>query len=168
MKAIDLLHHSLQWTLDVTLKILPDLREHPLVRSTPGGKGGPGNHTIWTLGHLAAIEGGVPHILIGESNPVEQWWPMFGIGSEPKDDLTAYPSFDELVNNFRDLRTKNIRLLEHLGEASLDRKPKNIPQGFEEEMKTIGQTFQIIAMHNMIHFGQLTDIRRAAGFKPRF
>ena len=168
MKALDLIRWSLQFSQEATLSTVADLREHPFVRSSPGGKGGPGNHAIWTLGHLATLEGGVPNILIGESNPVENWWPLFGMGTECKDDASLYPSFDVLVNTFRDLRSKNIRLLEQTGEAGLDRKPKNIPPGFEKEMETFGKTFQVIAMHNLMHCGQLTDMRRAAGFKPRF
>jgi len=168
MKALDQIRWALQFSEELTVKIVPDLREHALVRATKGSKGGDGNHTLWTLGHLAAVEGGVPHILIGESNPVEHWWPIFGMGSVPKDDAAAYPSFDELLNTYRDLRAKNIRLLDQIGEAGLDNKPKNPPPGFEKEMKTVGHTLHVIAMHNLMHFGQLTDIRRVAGFKPRF
>jgi hypothetical protein len=58
-------------------------------------------------------------------------------------------------------------MLDQIGEAGLDRAPKNIPPGFEDPMKTIGQTFLLISLHNMVHYGQIADARRAAGLKPR-
>jgi hypothetical protein len=111
-------------------------------------------------------EGSIPQILFGESNPVEHWWPLFGQGSTPTDDAGEYPSFDEVLATYRDLRAKNLARLEEIGEAGLDRTPKSVPSGFEDEMRTVGQTFLTMAMHQMIHFGQLADARRAAGRAP--
>ena len=89
MKAIDIIRWSLQFSETLTVGIVQDLRDHALVRATAGSKGGDGNHALWTLGHLATIEGGVPHVLLGESNPVENWWPLFGMGSECRNEASA-------------------------------------------------------------------------------
>jgi hypothetical protein len=61
-----------------------------------------------------------------------------------------------------------MKLLDEIGEAGLDRIPKKIPPGFENEMKTFGHTFMTIAMHNMMHVGQIADMRRVAGLPRNF
>ena len=166
MKSIDLVRWALQLTDQGTARLVADMREAPLTQPTPGAKGGGGNHPLWTLGHLCVLEGGIPQILIGEPNPVAHWWPLFGIGSQPTTDASAYPSFDELLRTYRELRARTLKLLDQIGDAGLDRPPKAVPSGFEEVMKTAGQTLLLIALHNMVHYGQIADARRVAGLKP--
>jgi hypothetical protein len=166
MKAIDLFRWALELTQQATARIVADMRDAPLTPSTPGGKGGDGNHPLWTLGHLCVIEGNISQILLGETNPVERWKPLFAAGTQPKADASGYPSFDELLDTYRDLRARNLKLLDELGEAGLDRSPRNIPPGFEDAMKTVGQALLLIALHNMVHYGEIADARRVAGRKP--
>src|SRR5437867_5380515 len=163
MKAFDLIRWAMKMTDAATARLVEDMREHPLTQPTLGAKGGCGNHPLWVLGHLCVIEGAIPHILLGEPNPVEHWKPMFAAGSVPKTDPAAYPSFDEVLRTYRDLRARNLRLLDEIGEAGLDRKPKHVPPGFEDMMLTFGHTLLLITLHNMVHYGQVTDARRVAG-----
>jgi hypothetical protein len=165
MNAIDLIRWALQLSDGLTARLVADMRNAPMTPSTPGGKAGDGNHPIWTLGHLCVIEGGIPEILFGENNPVEHWKPLFHMGTQCSSDASVYPSFDELLRTYRGLRARNLKLLDEIGEAGLDRTPKQIPPGFEEEMKTFGRTFLVIALHNMMHAGQIADARRVAGIK---
>jgi hypothetical protein len=162
MKAIDLIRWALQVADESTTRLVEDLRDKPLTRPTSRG----GNHPPWVLGHLAVIEGMIPHTVFGEPHPVQHWWPLFGTGSEPSDDAGAYPPFDEVLTTYRDLRAENLVRLEEIGEAGLERAPKVIPPGFEDRMKTIGRTFHLIALHQMQHLGQVADARRAAGREP--
>jgi hypothetical protein len=164
MKSIDMIRWALRMTDESTAKLVEDMRDAPLTQPTSRG----GNHPLWVLGHLAWVEGGVPQILFGEPNPVEHWAPLFAMGTQPTADATAYPSFDEVLSTFRGLRAKNLKRLDEIDEAGLDQAPKAIPPGFENEMRTFGQTFLVIALHQMTHYGQITDARRAAGRKPRF
>ena len=168
MQALELIRWSMQMSQRLTDSTLEDLREHALIRATAGSKGGDGNHALWTIGHLCVVEGDMPHVLLGEPNPVEHLRSLFGMGTECRGDGAGYPPFDELFRTYRDLRAKNLRLLESIGTAGLDRAPKRVPPGFEKEMQTTGQTLLLIAMHNLMHLGQLMDMRRAAGFKRRF
>ena len=92
--------------------------------------------------------------------------PLFATGTKPKPDASAYPPFDEVLRTYRALRAKNLKLLDEVGENGLDRLPKDIPPGFEDAMKTFGHTFLLITLHNMVHYGQIADARRAAGRKP--
>ena len=161
MKTIDLIRWAMQLSDQGTARLVADMREAAMTEPTPGG-----NHTLWSLGHLAYIEGGIPRILLGEPNPVEHWAPLFTMGTQPKSDASAYPPFDEILKTYRELRARNLKLLEEIGEAGLDRVPADVPPGFENEMKTFGQTLLLICLHNMVHYGQIAVARRAAGKKP--
>ena len=162
MKAIELIRWAMRASEEGTNRIVADMRDAPLTQPTSQG----GNHPLWVLGHLAYIEGAIPHVLLGEPNPVEHWAPLFAPGSRPTTDPAAYPSFDEVLTKYRDLRARNVKLLDEIGEAGLDRVPKMIPPGFEDAMKTFGHTFLLITLHNMVHYGQVADARRAAGREP--
>lgn len=162
MKAIDLIRHSLRMTDDALVTLVSDLREAPLTQPTSAG----GNHPLWILGHLAVVEGSLHEALLGEPNPVESWKPLFGMGTEPTTDAAVYPSFDEVLGRFRELRQETLRLLDEFGDEGLDPPPKVIPSGFEEAMQTRGHAFLLLALHQMVHYGQVADVRRVAGLKP--
>lgn len=166
MNRIELIRWALQMTDGATARLVSDLRDAPLTQSTPGGKSGDGNHPLWILGHLCVVEGGIRRILFGEQSPVEHWEPLFAAGTQPKTDASAYPSFDELLRTYRELRASTLKMLDQIGEEGMDRKPRNVPPGFEDVMTTFGQTLLLISLHNMVHYGQITDVRRIAGYKP--
>ena len=162
MRAIDLIRWALQMSDQGTAALVQDMRDAPLTQPTSRG----GNHPLWVLGHLAFIDGGVPKILFGEPNPVEHWAPLFAPGTRPTTDAAAYPPFDEVLATYRALRARNLKLLDELGEVGLGRVPKDVPPGFEDVMTTFGQTFLLVALHNMVHYGQVADARRVAGREP--
>lgn len=162
MNRLDLIRWAMQMTDQGTAALVEDIRHAPLTQPTSRG----GNHPLWVLGHLAFLEGGLRHVLVGEQNPVGHWEPLFATGTQPKTDAGAYPPFDEVLARYRELRASNLRLLDEVGEAGLDRVPKHVPPGFEDAMKTVGQTLLLIALHNMVHYGQVADARRVAGLKP--
>jgi uncharacterized damage-inducible protein DinB len=140
------------------------MRDSALTQPTPRG----GNHPLWVLGHITYIEGNLARVLFGEANPVDHWAPMFAPGTEPTANASAYPSFDEVLSTYKKLRARNMKLLEDLGEAGLDRPTKAPPRGLEELLETAGKTFLMTAIHQMNHRGQLADCRRAAGRSPTF
>ena len=165
MNAIELVRWAMRMTEQGTAALAADMRDAPLTCATPGAKGGDGNHPVWLLGHLAYLEGMVRHVLVGEANPVEHWGPLLGPGTRSTPDGN-YPAFDEVFGKYRELRAANVKLLDSIGEAGLDRPPKWVPPGFEDSMKTAGQTLLLICLHNMVHYGQIADARRVAGRKP--
>lgn len=162
MKAIDLIRNALTFTDEGFAALVADLRHHPLAQPTATG----GNHALWILGHLCYLEGSLRYFILDEPNPVEHYEPLFGTGSQPALDAALYPTFDELLAQFRSLRAGTIRMLDQVGEADLDRRPPNVPAGFESAMATIGQTFLLIALHQMVHYGQAAVVRRSLGLKP--
>lgn len=164
MKAIDLIRHTLALCDKATLTLIDDMRDAPLTQPTARG----GNHPLWVLGHLTWVEGNVPTTLFGEKNPVEHWGPLFAFGTEPQADASVYPSFDEVLQTYRRLRERNLKVLDEIGESGLDRPTKSPPKGLEEALGTFGKTFLTIAIHQMSHRGQVADARRAIGRKPLF
>lgn len=126
---------------------------------TPNG----GCHPLWVLGHLTIVEGMVPEVLFGDKNPVADWRRFFGENSEPVKDASAYPPFAEVRDKYLELRGRNMKLLESLSEADLDKPSKAPPKGREQEFATFGQTFLIVALHQTMHRGHVTDALRAAG-----
>jgi hypothetical protein len=127
----------------------------------PTAKGG--CHPLWVLGHLTLIEGMIPAVLYGKVNPVEGWGKHFGEHTEPVGETSAYPSFREVRAKYLELREENLKLLESLTESDLDRATKAPPPGREKEFATFGQSFLVLALHQTMHRGQVTDALRTAG-----
>jgi DinB superfamily len=164
MKAIDTIRRVMQKADEWVSSAAEDLRDAAMVQPTPRG----GNHPMWVVGHLAFVEGMVPQVLFGEPNPVEHWQPLFDRGTTPTTDPSAYPPYDEVLATYRDLHAMNLARLDAIGEEGLDRRPAQVPPGFEAEMGTMAHTLLGIALHQMSHVGQLADARRASGRAPRF
>jgi hypothetical protein len=168
MKATEIIRWALELADAGTMGIVEGMRHAPLTQPTPQLARG-GNHPMWIMGHLAYIEGGVRGIILGErggANPVAGWAHLFASGSEPSADASKYPPFDEVLAAYRELRAGTLRLLEEVGEEGLDRAPEAVPPGFEDAMRTVGRTFLLLALHQMVHYGQIADARRVAGLKP--
>lgn len=162
MRALELIRWAMQMTDAGTAALVEEMRSAPLTQPTSRG----GNHPLWIMGHLAFIEGGLRHVLLGEKNPVEHWAPLFAPGTEPKPDAGFYPPFDEVLRTYRELRARNLKLLDEIGDDGLDAAPTRVPPGFEDAMRTVGQAFLLVTLHNMVHYGQIADARRVAGLKP--
>jgi hypothetical protein len=122
-----------------------------------------GCHPLWVLGHLTLVEGIIPAAFFGDKNPAAAWQQFFGEGSETVADAEAYPPFAEVREKYLQLREQNLKLLESLSEADLDKPTKAPPKGREREFATYGQSFLVLALHQAMHRGNVTDARRAAG-----
>src|SRR5262249_61233402 len=94
--------------------------------------------------------------------------PLCRAGPAPARPPRPHPPFDEVLRTYRGLRARNLEILEQLGEAGLDRPTVAPPRGLEDVLRTAGDTFLVIALHQMNHRGQVADARRAAGRKPVF
>ncbi len=126
---------------------------------TPHG----GCHPLWVLGHLTLVEGMIPAVLFGDKNPAAEWQQYFGEDSRAVANAGAYPPFAEVRNKYLQLREQNLKLLESLSEADLDKPTQAPPKGREREFATYGQSLLVLALHQTMHRGNVTDARRAAG-----
>jgi hypothetical protein len=156
MNAIDVVRNALQMSDKLANTMLEDMRDAPLTQPTARG----GNHPLWVIGHLAITEGQLHHMLSGEPNPVEHWSGLFAGGTEPSTDASRYPAFDQVLGKYRQLRAANMKRLDGMDDAALDRPAR--------AFGTVGKALTAIAMHQMLHLGQVADARRTAGRKPFF
>jgi len=156
MKAIEVVRHALEMGDKLANTFLEDMRDNPLTQPTARG----GNHPLWVVGHLAYTEGQLYQLLSGERNPVEQWSNLFAGGTEPTSDASRYPAFGDVLAKYRQLRAGTLKRLEGLDDAALDRPAPSFG--------TVGKALTAIAMHQMLHLGQVADARRVAGRTPFF
>ena len=158
MKTKEAIQFALNLSDRAVLSVIDQMKDAPTTFPTPNG----GCHPLWVLGHLAIVEGLVPAVLFGEQNAVSEWQALFGEASEPVNDSKAYPPFEEVREKYLKLRQRNIELLESLSEEDLDKPTMAPPKGREKEFSTFGRSFLVVALHQMIHRGNVTDARRAA------
>ena len=163
MQTKEIIQFALSASNEAVLSIIDEMSDTPTTFPTLNG----GCHPLWVLGHLTLIEGVIPDILFGETNPVSQWQQYFGNGTEPVADTSKYPPLSEIREKYIQLRERNLKLLESLSEADLDKQTNTQPQGLERHFATYGKSFMTLALHQMSHRSHLTDARRAADHTAR-
>ena len=87
---------------------------------------------------------------------------MFGGGSKPHTDASAYPSFDEVLKQYKKTSAELMAYLGTITDADLGNKT-SCPEDYEEYFGTVGQCLSVITTHFAFHGGQVSDIRRADG-----
>ena len=154
---------AIQFALNISnravLSVIDEMSDAATTFPTPNG----GCHPLWVLGHLTLVEGMIPAALFGDKNPAAEWQQYFGESSEAVSDPGAYPSFTEVRDKYLQLRQQNLKLLESLSDEDLEKPTKAPPKGREQEFATCGQSFLVLALHQAMHRGNVTDARRAAG-----
>jgi hypothetical protein len=159
MQTKDAIKFALTVSDRAVLSVIDEMSDAATTFPTPNG----GCHPLWVLGHLTLVEGMIPAVLFGDTNPAAEWRQYFGEDSETVANTGAYPPFAEVRKKYLHLREQNLRLLESLSEADLDKPTKAPPKGREREFATYGQSFLVLALHQTMHRGNVTDARRAAG-----
>lgn len=159
MKTKEAIQYALTLSNGAVLSAIDKMSDAATTFPTPNG----GCHPLWVLGHLAVVEGSIPEVLFGQSNPVADWEKLFGAGSEPVGNASAYPSFAEVRAKYLELREQNMKLLDSLSDADLDKRTVAPIKGLEKEFDTFGRSFLTLAMHQTMHRGNVTDALRAAG-----
>jgi len=165
MTTIDFIRAGLQGSNALTMGLIDDMKDLPLVQPTAKG----GNHTLWVLGHLAYSEANiVSHVIGGDENPLIGWKEMFGSSSEPTADANDYLPWDEVRQKFDEVREQTMRFVESLSDDDLATATKNCPPGREQFMGTIGACLLVLILHPAMHRGQVADARRMASRDPLF
>src|SRR5713226_5107683 len=159
MQTKEAIQFALALSNGAVLSAIDKMSDAATTFPTPNG----GCHPLWVLGHLTMVEGIIPEVLFGQKNPVAEWQKYFGENSQPVDNAGAYPPFAEVRAKYLELRERNLKLLESLSEEDLDKPTKAPPKGREQEFATFGRSFLVLALHQTMHRGNVTDARRAAG-----
>ena len=159
MRTIDFIKMSLEMSKKWILGLVVDMQDAPLTVPTVNG----GNHPLWVLGHLTYSEAELlTEFVLGQANPLAEWKDLFGEGSEPHDDASRYPSFDELMAKFEETRTATLNYLDSITDDDLDA-PSKAPEELSDFFSTVGQCLSGMIVHFSYHGGQVADARRAAG-----
>ena len=158
MNSIELIRGNLHRSMGLVLRRVEEMSDHCFVFPTPNG----GAHTIWTLGHLAVIEGQVIHeFALGTANPLASWLEPFD-GDDVSGDREKYPPFSDVLAKCREMRELTLSHLDRLSEQDLDTISAACPKTVEDTFGTYRLCFQFVADHWYMHRGQLADARRTA------
>ncbi len=158
MQATDLVRFQIETSKQMTGGLLADMLDAPMTFPTAEG----GNHPTWIAGHLAYSESNlIHHILSGDENPLIEWKSIFGGGTEPTANKDDYPPLSDLLAKWDEVREHTLQVLSKLGDADLDKPSASPPPGREDFFGTFGRVFSVVAMHPMMHRGQVADARRS-------
>lgn len=124
------------------------------------------NHALWFAGHMAACDNWlIGSIAPEQAKPMDDWYKLFGTGSQPTSDPHDYPPPAEVVEAMRERRAELIKLLQSLSE---ERMAAPAPETLTDWCPDIGSIFEGAIWHEALHAGQVTVIRRALGHEPLF
>ena len=164
MKATELLKIQMELSKHSTMGLLEDLADAPLSAPTANG----GNHPLWIAGHLVYSEAGlVNYMALGRPNPLEEWKPIFGRGTQPEYDAAHYPvTIPEILAKWDEVRQGTLDELAKLTEADLETPAANFAPERAAMFGTVGRVFSAVATHPLMHRGQLADTRLVLGRAP--
>ena len=153
---------ALGFARQVTLGLLEDIPEDKLLHQlTPGG-----NHAVWVIGHLTVTDDDFLAKVAGrEAKCSEAWHNLFGTGSKPTDNPGDYPPISDLRQHLNLRRRELVGWFKSVDEAKL---ASPLPEELGTIAKTYGASMSTLAVHEGLHAGQLTMIRRALGIGPKF
>ena len=161
MKTTEFIKMALENGQGWTMGLLNDMKDAPLTSPTPNG----GNNPLWVLGHITRAESDLlDGFILGKSNRFPEL-EMFGMGNEPTTNEADYPSMDDLLGKFEQIRAATLAHLDTLSEDDLDQK-SHAPEEYGPFFGTVGACFAAMVTHMAFHTGQVADARRAAGRKP--
>ena len=161
MKTTDYIKLGLEASKGWALGLITDMKDSPLTSPTPNG----GNHPLWVLGHIVRAESDLlDGFILGEPNRFPEL-ENCAMGNQPTGNAADYPSMDELLAKFEEIRSASLAHLDTLSEEDLDQK-SHAPEEFGGGFATVGSCFSAMQTHVAFHAGQVADARRAAGREP--
>ena len=160
LSSVDAGLSGLAFARGFTHKLIEGIPDDKLThRAAPGS-----NHALWIMGHLAHSENSFCSKVSGnESVLPENYAKLFGMGSEPSDDASTYPSKAELLDSLDKARTA---LTDWLGGLNEDQLAAPLPEDYQMFGPNVASLASAIAYHEGVHAGQLIEIRRSLGL-PR-
>lgn len=162
MKATDFIRFSLASSRGWAMGLISDMQDAPLTQPTPNG----GNHPLWVLGHIVRAESDLlDGFILGQPNRFPELESLFSMGTTPTTDADQYPSMEELMDKFEEIRAASLAHLESLTDDDLDR-PSHAPEEFGEFFGTVGACYAAMSSHVSFHAGQVADARRTLGRPP--
>lgn len=126
------------------------------------------NHPLWIAGHLGLADNGIINRFRPDAaRKPDGWDAVFWFGSQVSSDSSLYPPESEVMEYFRDRRSRLLAVLAELSDAELAAPAP--PAGERSPIAgapNMGQIFIFAATHEGMHAGQLTVAHRALGHPP--
>lgn len=156
--------HHLEY-LDFAHGMIVKASTWPDDKATAQAAGQP-NHCLWTLGHLAETYEWASNLFDGKPRTLpEGYAKLFGMGSQPTGDATAYPPIAEVRAAFDRAYARLVTATKAMTPAQLDESLKEATQGFASTKKDMVYK---MAWHDGWHLGQLTTLRKFLGLPGLF
>ncbi len=153
---------ALAMSRKTAFEILEDIPEDKYCHQLVEG----GNHALWIMGHLAhADDFFLTTFKPRETKLSQSWHDLFGMGSKPVADKTAYPSMTEIKDM---MATHGEELANWFGSMTDDQLQSELPEDWRTFAPSFAALMSKIAWHDGLHTGQLTMIRRNLGIAPKF
>ncbi len=164
MDVKSLLRFQLEQARGMTEKLLPEFktREDWLFQVHPNA-----NNAIWIVGHLGLADNFMMQFIVpeGDQRP-EGYEQLFWFGSSPTSDGSKLPPSEEVRDYFDNRRSNLMKVLDEISDEKLAAAiPADTPFS---NMPNFAQIFAFNAMHEGIHFGQLTMCHRGLGNPPLY
>jgi hypothetical protein len=128
------------------------------------GKG----HALWQLGHMALSLDTITNVWVmnGKGILPADWMPKFAPdvmgGAAPHGDAKGYPSWDEIMANYKKVAAQTIELVGSLNDEDLGGELRGpVPPQARSFFGKIGGSLMAMAMHDSHHEGQLALIKGA-------
>jgi DinB superfamily len=153
--------NSYRLTLDYLRRLVADIPDVDLTRQPNGVP----NHPAWVIGHLT-----FSCQALGGELELTAWLPprwelLFGTGSIPTSDRSAYPPKGELSAALSDGQMRISDRLSILGDAGMSALLPD--ERYRATFPTVGHAVvHILTGHAAVHVGQISAWRRAAGYQP--
>jgi uncharacterized damage-inducible protein DinB len=159
---LDIALGALGFSRRVTTQLLEDIPPDKLTLQPVSGA----NHALWVLGHLGAADAYFLKEAARQETPdLDRWLSLFFMGSKPMPRLTDYPPVPEVRRLFDGARE---RLTEWAGTLSEAQLSAPLPEAIKDFGASHAHLLGNLAVHEGLHAGQLTIIRRALGLAPKF
>lgn len=159
MTANELLKRNLDQARLVTSMLLGDLSDADLlVRPVPGA-----NHAAWQLGHLISSEHRIAEMFGAKMPPLpDNFEKNHSKETASSDEKSIFLSKAEYLKTWEEQRKAALATIANLSEADLE---KPSPEAFRQFVPKVADLALLLALHEMMHMGQLTTVRRVLG-KP--
>lgn len=151
---------ALKFARQTTLGLLEGVPEDKLAHQPCVGA----NHALWIVGHLGCADLMFLTRVGNKSiESPENWAKLFGMGSVPLPDASAYPPLGKLKEALADNREA---LLGWFASMSAEELAKPLSDDFKSFASNHGMLMTSLAFHEGLHAGQLTVVRKSLGIAP--
>ena len=123
------------------------------------------NHPAWSLGHLVVVANALGKALGLTSNLPDGWDKTFATGGEPSDQVSDFPSKEEILGALREHHERNTDAIKNIDPAALAAPHPN--ENMRSVFPTVGDMVVFLMTgHEMTHLGQIAAWRRVMGLGP--